>query len=66
MTTHGGPRPRSGPKPKPPETLRVPYGTKLDPQVVAFLRTLPKATEFLDNAVMRSKAFKEWQKNNSQ
>ena len=54
----GGARPGSGPKPKPPEQLKVAYSTRLDPEVVACIKAQAKQVAFLEACVRRSKEFR--------
>jgi hypothetical protein len=60
--THGGKRKGAGRKPAPVGTAKVPYGTKLQPIVVEYLRQRANAAETIETAVKRSKAFREWRK----
>ena len=45
---HGGARLGSGPKPKPPEQLKVAYSTRLEPEVVACIRAQDNQVAFLE------------------
>ena len=56
----GGKRKGAGRKPAPDGTAKVPYGTKLDPVVVEYLRQCENAAKTLETAIKRSKAFREW------
>ena len=56
----GGKRKGAGRKPAPEGTVKVPYGTKLDPKVVEYLRQCENAAETLETAVKRSRAFRDW------
>jgi hypothetical protein len=58
--THGGKREGAGRKPAPKGTQKVPYGTKLAPIVVEYLRQCKNASEAIDIAVRQSKSFREW------
>jgi hypothetical protein len=58
--THGGKREGAGRKPAPQGTHKIPYGTKLDPQVVAFLRQCENAAETIEQAIKQTKYFKYW------
>jgi len=60
--TAGGKRPGAGRKPAPEGTQKVPYTTKLTPEVVAFLRQCDNAAETIDETLRRSKTFKDWVK----
>jgi hypothetical protein len=54
----GGARPGSGPKPKPPEQLKVAYSTRLDPEVVACIKEQENQVAFLEACVKKSKEFR--------
>jgi hypothetical protein len=54
----GGARPGSGPKPKPPEQLKVAYSTRLDPEVVACIREQDNQVAFIEACVRKSKEFR--------
>ena len=54
----GGARPGSGPKPKPPEKLKVAYSTRLDPEVVECIRKQVNQVAFVEACVRRSKEFR--------
>ena len=56
----GGARPGSGPKPKPPEQLKVAYSTRLAPEVVAFLKEQDNQVAFLERCVKKSKEYRGW------
>lgn len=58
----GGKREGAGRKPAPEGTQKVPYGTKLTPEVVKYLQQLGNAAKALDEMVRRSKAFRDWVK----
>jgi hypothetical protein len=58
----GGKREGAGRKPAPPGTIKLPYNTKLTPDVVEYLRQLDNAAKELDDMVRRSKQFREWSK----
>ena len=57
--THGGKRKGAGRKAG-PNGAKVPYATKLTPDVVEYLRQLDNAAETIDDTLRRSKAFLEW------
>jgi hypothetical protein len=61
----GGPRPGAGPKPLPPELKRKPYALRLSPDIFAFLKSQASATAAIETTIRRSKAFRDWLKNNS-
>ena len=54
----GGARLGSGPKPKPPEQLKIAYSTRLDPEVVACIRKQANQVAFLEKCVKKSKEFR--------
>jgi hypothetical protein len=54
----GGARAGSGPKPKPPEQLKIAYSTRLDPEVVACIREQDNQVAFLETCVRKSKEFR--------
>jgi len=58
----GGKRPGSGRKPSPEGTVKVPRAIKIKPELDAYLRQQPNATEVIEIALERSKAFKDWKK----
>lgn len=58
--TRGGKREGAGRPPAPEGTTKVAYATKLDPQVVDYLRSCGNAARTIEQAVQRSKAFREW------
>lgn len=58
--SRGGKREGAGRRPAPKGTQKVPYGTKLAPEVVEYLRQCKNASETIDLAVRRSKSFREW------
>jgi hypothetical protein len=57
---HGGQRPGAGRKPAPEGTLKQPYGTKLDPVVIEYLRECDNAASTIEATIKRSKAFRDW------
>jgi hypothetical protein len=58
-TNHGGKRNQAGRKAG-PNGAKVPYATKLTPDVVKYLRQCDNAAETIDDTIRRSKAFREW------
>ena len=54
----GGARPGSGPKPKPPDQLKIAYSTRLDPEVVECIRKQANQVAFLEACVKKSKEFR--------
>lgn len=59
-TNRGGKRDGAGRKAAPEGTVKVVYGTRLTPEVVEYLRCCPNAAVLLDDAIRRTKAFREW------
>lgn len=57
---HGGKRKGAGRKPAPAGTIKVPRAMKIDPQIDEYLRQCENATEAIETAIRRSKAFREW------
>lgn len=62
---HGGSRKGAGRKPAPDGTAKVPYGTKLDPVVVDYLRECDNAAATIEAAIKRSKTFRDWNRGTS-
>ena len=62
MKNHGGKREGAGRKPSPAGTKKVAYATKLDPQVVAYLRQLGNAAQELEDRIKASRQFRDWAK----
>lgn len=58
----GGKREGAGRKPAPEGTAKVPYATKLDPQVVEYLRQHENAAQAIESAISKSKNYREWRK----
>jgi hypothetical protein len=59
---HGGSRKGAGRKPAPDGTAKVPYGTKLAPIVVEYLRQRANGAETIETAIKRSKDFRDWRR----
>jgi hypothetical protein len=59
----GGKREGAGRPPAPEGEKKVPYATKLDPQVVEYLRACGNGARAIEQAIQRSKAFREWMAN---
>jgi hypothetical protein len=59
MTNRGGKRKGAGRKPS-PNPIKVPYGTKLEFDVVEYLRQCENAAKTLEDVIKRTKAFKQW------
>lgn len=59
---HGGKRKGAGRKPAPEGTAKVPYGTKLDPVVVEYLRQCDNAAGTIEDTIRRSKQFRDWKR----
>ena len=62
---HGGSRKGAGRKPAPDGTAKVPYGTKLAPIVVEYLRQCGNAAATIETAIKRSKTFRDWNRGTS-
>ena len=61
----GGPREGSGAKPRDEVAgARIPKSFKLHPDIVAFLQTTPNMTATIEDALTRSKAFRDWKSKN--
>ena len=58
--THGGYRPGSGRKPGNPKDRKQPIAIKVTPELRAYLRSRKNATETIELALTRSRAFKAW------
>lgn len=56
----GGARKGSGPKPK--ENKKLPYSTKLAPDIIQFLRRQKNAAGVIDSAIRNSDEFKAFSK----
>lgn len=56
----GGKREGAGRNPAPEGTAKVPYATKLEPQVVEYLRQCQNAAQTIEIAVKMSKEFRDW------
>lgn len=57
---HGGKRKGAGRKSVPDGVAKVPYGTKLAPVVIEYLRSCDNAASTIEDTIKRSKAFREW------
>jgi len=62
QSKRGGARKGAGRKPAPDGTLKVPYSLKLDAEIRDYLRTCDNATDAIETAVRRSKAFRDWKR----
>jgi len=60
--SHGGQRKGAGRKPAPDGKAKQPYGTKLDPIVVAYLRQRANGAETIETTIKRSKNFRDWRR----
>jgi hypothetical protein len=58
--THGGKRDGAGRKPAPEGTAKVPMTIKVEPELREYLRACANATATIEDALKRSKAFREW------
>lgn len=54
----GGGRPKTG-------TAKVPVAYRLSQDVAAFLNTIENRSVYIDDMIRRSKAFRDWAKNQS-
>lgn len=61
-SNRGGKRKGAGRKPAPDGTAKVPYGTKLEPIVVEYLRQRANGAETIETAIKRSKDFRDWRR----
>lgn len=57
--SHGGKRKGAGRKPS-HNAAKVPYGTKLEGDVVEYLRQCENAAKTLEDVIKRTKSFREW------
>jgi len=60
VNQRGGKRDGAGRKPAPEGTAKVPYGTRLSPIVIDYLRQRDNAAETIEAAITRSKEYREW------
>jgi hypothetical protein len=58
--SHGGKREGAGRKPRPDGIAKVPYGTKLESEVVDYLRQCGNAAKTLEDVIKRTKSFRQW------
>lgn len=58
--TQGGKREGAGRKPS--VNRKQPIAFKLDPEIVAYLRSRENATATMEELVLRSKGFREWRR----
>lgn len=58
----GGKRKGAGRKPAPEGTTKVPMAIKIDPELREYLRSCANATEAIETALKRSKAFRDWKR----
>ena len=61
----GGQRKGAGRKPSPEGTVKVPMTIKVEPELREYLRQCENATEAIETAVKRSKAFRDWKRDSS-
>jgi hypothetical protein len=57
--THGGKREGAGRKPR-PEARKVPMTIKIDRELAEYLGTIEGKTAAIEEALRRSKGFREW------
>lgn len=60
MNQRGGKRKGAGRKPAPAGTTKIPMTIKVEPALREYLRQCDNATEAIETAIKRSKAFREW------
>ena len=58
----GGKRKGAGRKPAPAGTVKVPMTIKVEPELREYLKQCANATETIETAVKRSKAFRDWKR----
>lgn len=61
----GGKRKGAGRKPAPAGTAKVPMTIKVEPELREYLRSCENATEAIETALKRSKAFRDWKPDHS-
>ena len=61
--SHGGKREGAGRKPAPAGTVKVPMAIKVDPELREYLRSCENATAAIEEALRRSKLFRDWKRN---
>lgn len=62
MNQRGGKRKGAGRKPAPEGTAKVPITIKVEPKLREYLRQCENATEAIETALKRSKAFRDWKR----
>ena len=65
MVNRGGKRKGAGRKPAPAGTAKVPMTIKVEPELREYLRSCDNATEAIETALKRSKAFRDWKRESS-
>ena len=65
MNNRGGKRQGAGRKPAPAGTAKVPMTIKVEPELREYLRSCDNATETIETAIKRSKAFRDWKRDSS-
>jgi len=65
MSNRGGKRKGAGRKPAPDGTAKVPMTIKVEPELREYLRACENATEAIETALKRSKAFRDWKRDSS-
>lgn len=60
--SHGGKRKGAGRKARPDER-KIPLAVKLDRELAEYLATVESKTGTIEDALRRSKGFREWRKN---
>lgn len=59
--THGGKREGAGRKAR-ADDRKVPFAIKLDRELAEYLATVPSKTAAIEDALRRSKGFRDWRK----
>lgn len=65
MVGRGGKRKGAGRKPAPAGTKKVPMTIKVEPELREYFRQCDNATEAIETALKRSKAFRDWKRDSS-
>lgn len=60
MSNRGGKRKGAGRKPAPEGTQKIPMTIKVEPELREYLRQCENATDTIETALRRSKAFRDW------
>ena len=65
MNNRGGKREGAGRKPALDGTAKLPMTIKVEPELREYLRQCENATEAIETAIKRSKAFRDWKRDSS-